>query len=409
METLEGPAIARDALTVSELVAALRSAITSHPALTDVLVRGEVGSVSRPPSGVAYFTLKDADAQIPCVLFRAAAAALRFDLKDGIEVVARGDVDVFAARGQAQLIVRDLSPIGRGAFWLSFEQVRDRLAAEGLLAAERKRPLPAFPRRIGLVTSEAGAVLHDVLAVLKRRYPLAEVLVSPCLVQGDGAPASIEAALDRIAGRVDVAIVARGGGSLEDLWCFNDERVARAIARFPAPVVSAVGHETDVTIADFAADVRAPTPSVAAELIVPDVAELGARVDDARGALGLRIKETIEAWREVIAALAGRLRPEAVGERMRDARQRLDAVTTAIEREQRHLFASLGERLHGLAARLEAVSPMATIARGFAAVSRHDGALVDRVGAVRPGDGITIRVSDGSVEGVVKTTRRSEA
>src|SRR3990170_5561715 len=188
MQTFGVAALARDALTVTELVGALRSAVARHPALTDVLVRGEIGSVSRPPSGVAYFVLKDAEAQIACVLFRSAAAALRFELRDGIEVVARGDVDVFPARGQAQLVVRDVSPIGHGAFWLSFEQVRDRLAAEGLFDAGRKRPLPRFPRRIGLVTSEAGAAMHDVLAVLGRRYPLAEVLVSPCLVQGDDAP-----------------------------------------------------------------------------------------------------------------------------------------------------------------------------------------------------------------------------
>src|SRR3990170_1654109 len=259
----------RDALTVSELLAALRSTVSRHPAFSNILVRGEVADLSRPPSGVMYFNLADASSKISCVLFRSAVPSVRFELRDGIEVLAEGDVDVFPAKGQVQFIVRSLSPIGRGAYWLSFEQVRDRLAAEGLFDASRKRPLPRFPQVIGLVASEAGAAMHDVLAVLGRRYPLAEVLVSPCLVQGAEAPVSIEAALDRIAGVVDVAVVARGGGSLDDLWCFNDERVARSIARFPAPVVSAIGHETDVTIADFVADVRAPTPSAAAELVSP--------------------------------------------------------------------------------------------------------------------------------------------
>ncbi len=409
MEVLAPSAMARDALTVSELVGILRSAVTRHPALADVLVRGEVGNVSRPPSGVAYFTLRDADAQLACVLFRAAAAALRFELRDGVEVLARGDVDVFPAKGQVQLVVRDLSPVGHGAFWLSFEQVRDRLAAEGLFEAVRKRPLPRFPHRIGLVTSEAGAAMHDVLAVLGRRYPLAEILVSPCLVQGEEAPASIAAAFERLSGRVDVAILARGGGSLEDLWAFNDERVARAIVGFPAPVISAVGHETDVTISDFAADVRAPTPSAAAGVVAPDVAGLRDRVAGARTALDLRIHESMESWREAVASVADRLRPEVLRERMRAARKRLGATSASLVREGRRAVEDAQTRRAAIASQLEAVSPLATIARGFAVVTRKDGALVASVAAAVPGDEITVHVSDGSLEAVVEERRRKEA
>ncbi len=408
MELVELPAMARDALTVSELVGILRSAVARHPALSDVLVKGEVGNVSRPPSGVVYFTLKDAAAQVPCVLFRAAAAAVRFELRDGVEVVARGDVDVFPAKGQVQVLVRELSPVGHGAFWLSFEQVRDRLVAEGLFDAARKRPLPRYPRRIGLVTSEAGAAMHDVLAVLGRRYPLAEVLVSPCLVQGEEAAASIAAALDRLAGRVDVAILARGGGSLEDLWAFNDERVARAIVAFPAPVISAVGHETDVTIADFASDVRAPTPSAAAGIVAPDVGELRDRVVGARAALDQRIRETIEAWREAVTSMADRLRPQVLEERMGAARERLDAVAGSLNREAERRVADVRTRLGATASRLEAVSPLGTIARGFAVVTREDGALVASVTAVSPGDEITVHVSDGALDAVVEERRRKE-
>ena len=405
---LSSPGV-RDALSVTELVRALRSVVGGHPALTDVLVRGEVGNVSRPPSGLAYFTLKDAGAQIPCVMFRSAAAALRFELREGIEVLVRGEVDVFPAKGQAQLVARDVSPIGRGAFWLAFEQVRDRLAAEGLFAPERKRALPRFPRRIGLVTSEAGAAMQDVLAVLERRYPLAEVLVSPCLVQGSEAPASIVAALRRIAGRVDVAILARGGGSVEDLWALNDEEVARAIARFPAPVVSAVGHEVDVTIADFVADVRAPTPSAAAEIVAPDVGELRNRLAVARTVLDTQMRSFFRAWREVIGSIRSRIRPETVARQVRDARQRLDAAAASLLREGPRVLAELRTALRGVAARLEGVSPMATIARGFAVVSRHDGVVVDRIAAVRPGDEITVRVTDGFLEGIVRSARREEA
>ena len=406
MQTLVTAPGTRDALSVGELVRALRSVVGGHPALTDVLVRGEVSNVSRPPSGLAYFTLKDADAQIPCVMFRAAAGALRFELREGIEVLVRGDVDVFPAKGAAQLLAREVRPIGHGAFWLAFEQVRDRLAAEGLFAAGRKRPLPRFPRRIGLVTSEAGAAFLDVLAVLQRRYPLAEVLVSPCLVQGEGAPASIAAALDRIAGSVDVAILARGGGSVEDLWAFNDEHVARAIARFPAPVVSAVGHEVDVTIADFVADVRAPTPSAAAELVAPDTAELRGRVLASKAVLGTRVRERLTGWRERIRSAADRMRPETVGRQIHDARQRLDAMTGVLKREGRRSLEGLRDRLASVSARFEAVSPMATIARGFAVVTREDGALVASITGASPGDEITVHVSDGALEAVVEERRR---
>ncbi len=407
MQSLLSSPEVRDALSVTELVHALRSVVGGHPALTDVLVRGEVGNVSRPPSGLAYFTLKDAGAQIPCVMFRAAATALRFELREGIEVLVRGDVDVFPAKGQAQLVARDVRPLGHGAFWLAFEQARDRLQAEGLFAAERKRPLPGFPRRIGLVTSEAGAAMHDVLAVLGRRYPLAEVLVSPCLVQGDGAPVSIATALDRLAGHVDVAILARGGGSVEDLWAFNDERVARAIAQFPVPVVSAVGHEVDVTIADFVADVRAPTPSAAAVLATPDTGEIRVRLDSTRGALDGRIADLLAAWRDRISSIAALLRPAAMVQRIRDARQRLDSVTGSQGREVRRVLASLRDGLAGVAARLEAVSPMATIARGFAIVTGEDGALISSVTAASPGDEITVHVSDGALEAVVEERRRN--
>ncbi len=402
---LSSPAV-RDAFSVSELVRALRSIVGGHPALTDVLVRGEVGNVSRPPSGVAYFTLKDAAAQVPCVMFRSSLASVRFEVREGIEVVVRGDVDVFPAKGQTQLLVREMSPIGRGAFWLAFEQVRDRLASEGLFASERKRALPRFPRRIGIVTSEAGAALHDVLAVLGKRYPLAEVLVSPCLVQGDAAAASIITALDRLAGRVDVAILARGGGSVEDLWAFNDEGVARAIARFPAPVVSAVGHEVDVTIADFVADVRAATPSAAAVLVTPDAGEIRVRVASMRAILDGRIGERIAGCRDRIASFASRLQPAAMARRARDARQRLDAAAGSQVREIRRVLATLQDGFRSAAARLEAVSPMATIARGFAIVTGDDGALVGSITSVFPGDEITVHVSDGALEAVVEERRR---
>lgn len=395
------------ALSVSELLVALRSAISRHPAFSNILVRGEIANVSRPPSGVLYFTLADASAQISCVLFRSTASKLRFELRDGLEVVVAGDVDVFPARGQVEFLVRSISPIGRGAYWLAFEQVRDRLAVEGLFRESRKRSLPRFPRVIGLVTSESGAAIHDVLAVLGRRWPLAEVLVSPCLVQGDQAPASIEAALDRIAGHVDVAILARGGGPIEDLWCFNEERVARAIARFPAPVVSAVGHETDVTIADFVADVRAPTPSAAAELVSPNREELARHVAGIGTRLEAHMIDHLATFRERCDSFSRAFRPDLIARVVQDRHGRLTDLGESFLREGNRLVALARDRLEAAAARLDAMGPMATIARGFAVVSRGDGALVDHVDAVRAGDSITILVSDGTVEGVVSGTRRT--
>jgi len=409
VQTLVSSPGIRDALSVAQLVGMLRSVVGGHPALTDVLVRGEVGSVSRPPSGLAYFTLNDADAQIPCVMFRAAAQSLRFELREGIEVLVRGDVDVFPAKGVAQLVARDVRPIGHGAFWLAFEQVRDRLAAEGLFSQERKRPLPKFPARIGLVTSEGGAAINDLLAVFERRFPLATVLVSPCLVQGDDAPASIVFALGRLAGRVDVAILARGGGSVEDLWAFNDERVARALARFPAPVVSAIGHEVDVTIADFVADVRAATPSAAAEIVTPDIGELRGRIAAASALLDTRITEVLQGWRDRVRSVEGRLRPETVRLQARDARQRLDGIAGSLKREGRRILEEIRARLAAAAGHLDAVSPMATIARGFAVVIRDDGALVGSIAAVSPGDDITVHVSDGTLDAVVEERRRTKA
>src|SRR5881392_3007086 len=268
------------ALTVSQLARLIRETVRSNPLLSRILVRGEVSNLQAAPAGHVFFTLKDATAQVSCTLFREDAELLGFDLEDGMDVVVSGDVDVFPRKGNVELVVRAATPAGVGAFWAAYQRTRKKLAAEGLFDVARKRSLPAFPRRIGVVTSEIGAVVHDIVTILRRRYPMAHVIVAPALVQGPGAPASLRRALTAVADRVDVIIVARGGGSLEDLWCFNDEAVVRAIAASPVPIVSGVGHETDFTLADFAADLRAPTPSAAAELVAPDVAQLQMQVDD---------------------------------------------------------------------------------------------------------------------------------
>src|SRR5437899_6776642 len=256
--------------TVSQLGKLIRETVRSNPLLGRVLVRGEVSNLQAAPAGHVFFTLKDASSQVSCILFREDAENLGFELEDGMDVVVSGDVDVFPRKGTVQLLVRAATPAGVGAFWAAYQRTRKKLAVEGLFDPARKRPLPPFPRRIGVVTSEIGAVVHDIVTILRRRYPIAHVVVAPALVQGPGAPASLRRALAVLADRVDVVILARGGGSLEDLWCFNDEGLARAVASCRVPVVSAIGHETDVTIVDFVADVRAATPSAAAELVSPD-------------------------------------------------------------------------------------------------------------------------------------------
>ncbi|RLC60253.1 MAG: exodeoxyribonuclease VII large subunit, partial [Chloroflexota bacterium] len=287
--------------TVSQLTGYIRRLIEDDPELSDVWVEGEVSNFSRASSGHCYFTLKDAGSQIGCVMWRSVAKVQDYLPVGGDLVLAHGRVGVYEAGGRYQLYVDQLRPAGVGDLYRQFELLKARLEAEGLFAPERKRPLPRFPRRIGVVTSPSAAALRDILNVLGRRYPLAEVLLAPTPVQGDDAPPQIVAAIEALNGRddVDIIIVARGGGSLEELWAFNDERVARAVAASRIPVICGVGHETDFSLADFAADVRAPTPSAAAELVAPDRAELRAQVAGLAAALVTALQGVVEErrWR----------------------------------------------------------------------------------------------------------------
>src|SRR5687767_2091676 len=310
-------------MTVGELTALVKGTLRSAPRLRDVWVEGEVGQVSISAAGHCYFTLKDERAQLRCVIFRDDRLMMPFEARTGLRLVAHGHLDVFEPQGAYQLYVESLQPSGFGDLALRFEALKAKLAAEGLFESARKRPLPQFPLTIGVVTSLSGAVLHDIRRVLARRWPLARVVVSACQVQGSGASQTIVAALRRVArwtdeatGRAtDVVILARGGGSLEDLWPFNDEAVVRAVAAHPCPIVVGVGHETDVTLAEFAADVRAATPSVAAELIVPTRTDEQARVDTygtrLRSALARTLADRRQALTNESRALDS-LRPDAV-------------------------------------------------------------------------------------------------
>ncbi|MDG2526222.1 exodeoxyribonuclease VII large subunit [Stenotrophomonas sp. HITSZ_GD] len=434
------PAREDEILTPSQLNTLARDLLEGS--FPQVWVEGELGNVTRPSSGHLYFTLKDARAQVRCAMFRPKSQWLKFQPREGLRVLARGRLTLYEARGDYQMVLEHLEEAGEGALRRAFEELRARLAAEGLFDAARKRELPAHVRRLAVITSPSGAAVRDVLSVLARRFPLLEVDLLPSLVQGDSAAAQI-ASLLRAAdasGRYDVILVTRGGGSLEDLWAFNDEQLARTIAGSATPVVSAVGHETDFTLADFAADLRAPTPSVAAELLVPDQRELATRLRRAATQLlgaqrhglhqrmqradraGLRLdaqsprarlqllhRRQEDAARHLAAQMRGRLdrlqarlrhahaqlRAHAPARQLATLRQRLGALRLQPPMAARLRHDTL--RLQSLARSLEAVSPLATVARGYAIVSHADGRVVRSASEVAPGERLDARVADGII------------
>ncbi|XUP35619.1 exodeoxyribonuclease VII large subunit (plasmid) [Xanthomonas axonopodis pv. vasculorum] len=409
-----------------------------------VWVEAELSSVTRPSSGHLYFTLKDARAQIRCAMFKPKSTWLKFQPREGLRVLARGRLTLYEARGDYQLVLDHLGEAGEGALRRAFDELRARLAAEGLFDTERKQALPAHVQRLAVITSPSGAAVRDVLSVLARRFPLLEVDLLPSLVQGDSAAAQITSLLQRAdaSGCYDVILITRGGGSLEDLWAFNDERLARAIAAAQTPVVSAVGHETDFSLSDFVADVRAPTPSVAAELLVPDQRELVARVRRAQARMTQLQQHALGNAMQRADRLALRLRaqsPQArlqlLHRRQEEAGRQLRArMTQVLERlqarvqhgqaqlqshnPQRHL-AGLQQRLRALhpqaamqrrlqhdqlqlrsiARSLEAVSPLATVARGYAIVTRPaDGSVVRSAAEVVTGERLRAQLADGSIQ-----------
>ncbi len=383
-------------LPVAELCYLIRETLESDVRLADVWVTGEVSNLSHPASGHLYFTLKDSQGQMRCAFFRRENARSRAVLQNGSQIVAHGRVSFYEARGDLQLYVDFVHAEGAGLLYLEYERLKEHLEEEGLFDEARKRPLPLFPRRIGVVTSPSGAVFHDICTVLRRRWPLAEVMLAPTLVQGEGSVDGVCAAiasLNDVPG-IDVIIVARGGGSLEDLWTFNDERVARAIFASKLPVVSAVGHETDVTIADLVADVRAPTPSAAAELVAPDRADIAARLLGAASDLSTLLQERVLGSRRDLRrceeALVRRI-PDVAPLRARvDERRRW--AEEYVRRGLRERLAALG----GDYARLHTLSPLSTLARGYAVVSRGgNGSVVMSADQVVTGETLDIALADG--------------
>ena len=384
--------------TVSAVTARIRALLEQEPLLQNLWVEGEVSNFSRASSGHIYFTLKDAGAQLSGVVWRSQARALAYLPRSGDQVVVHGRIGLYEQGGRYQIYVDAIRPAGRGSLFQEFERLKAQLEAEGLFAPERKRPLPPFPQRIGVVTSPTAAALRDVLNVLRRRYPLAEVLLSPTPVQGDAAPPRIVAALAALNARddVDVILVVRGGGSIEDLWAFNDERVARAVAASRIPVISGVGHETDFTLADFAADRRAPTPSAAAEVATPDRAELSALVQQQRERLDRTFETRLRGLRERTTQLTRALQYLSPVARLAGARQRVDDLAQRSEAALAHRVAAQRQYLAGLSARLETLNPEAVLARGYAIVlERESGKVVTSANAITPGLALTLRLQDG--------------
>lgn len=383
----------------SELNRHLRQLIESDYRLRDVWLTGEATNLSTPASGHLYFSLRDADASVRCVMWRSEVARLPRLPQDGEALEVHGHLSVYEAGGQVQLYADDVRFAGEGELFRQFLRLKQQLEQEGLFDQERKRRLPDWPRRIGVVTSPTGAALRDVLNVLRRRYPLVEVLLSPTVVQGEAAPAQITAALQALNDHAepDVILLVRGGGSLEDLWAFNSEPVVRAVADSAAPVVSGIGHETDLLLSDLAADLRAPTPTAAAELATPDRRELAITVDELRGLLGrswLETQRKLRAELRVQQAALERVSPRA---QVANARQRVDELLMRAGSSVRHVLALRRAAVSGLAQTLGAVGPQAVLERGYAVVRRSaDDRVVRSVEQVQENDQLQVRVSDGS-------------
>jgi len=386
-------------LSVTQLTLRIKESLQT--AFPSVWVSGELSDVARPRSGHIYLTLKDKGAQVRGVIWRSAASRLRFDLEDGQEVVCRGDIDVYPPRGVYQLIIRQIEPLGIGALQLTLRKLQERLAAEGMFDARHKRALPRFPRRIAFVTSPTGAAIRDFLEVVRRRWRGAHVQVIPAKVQGEGAAEEIVRGI-RIANTLaeppDVLVVGRGGGSLEDLWCFNEEPVVRAIFASQIPVVSAVGHEIDVTLSDLAADLRALTPSEAAERVVPSEEEIRAGLDAVRQRLVVALRSRAADARSRLTAIAGHRVFRRPFERVRDLARQLDDLEMRATRGIRFRLSRSKDRVASFGGRLESLSPLAVLNRGYSVTQRvDDGQVVMDACALSAGDAITSRFAKGRV------------
>ena len=387
--------------TVRELTQYIKHRIQDDPSLCEVSVRGEISNFTHHTSGHMYFTLKDEHSQLNCVMFRGANSKLKFKPGTGLKVVCSGDITVYEIRGVYQLTVWDIQPDGIGALYQAFEQLKTQLSERGFFDPARKRPLPLFPKTIGIVTSRTGAVLHDILNVIRRRFPAVRIVLAQTRVQGEGAAAEIAGAIEQMntlsrTDPIDVLIVARGGGSIEELWQFNEPEVAEAVFHSEIPIISAVGHETDVTICDFVADMRAPTPSAAAEIVVPDREQLRQQIAGHKIRLDHAIRRTVEMSRDRLArAEHGVVHPR---DRINQLRQYIDELTRQMHTTVTHRLQLRRKDLSMLGATLHALSPLNHLQRGYSIVLRMpDRAVVKTITDVSAGSDLWILVTDGKI------------
>ncbi len=392
-------------MTVSDLNEFIKNMFDSNRVLTSVTVKGEISNFVNHRSGHMYFSLKDADSQLRAVMFRSSASRLRFIPENGMKVIIHGSVSVYSQGGTYQLYASSMQPDGIGALYLAYEQLKERLAGEGLFDQECKLPIPKFPSKVGVITSPTGAAVRDIINVTGRRYPLADIYLYPALVQGDGAEASLCRAVEYFekSKLVDVVIIGRGGGSIEDLWAFNSEKLARLIHSATVPIISAVGHETDFTICDFVSDLRAPTPSAAAELAVPDIRELSLTVDNFSDRLDISLMNALERGRSRLESITSReimhspvnllkgLRDTTVG-----LRERLDDCIGDV-------FVSLKGRMGIALSKLEALNPLSVLQRGYS-VLESEGRIITSRKELNKGDLVNIRMTDGAVVAEIKNT-----
>lgn len=398
-------------LTVTGLNEYLKLVFESNPFLADIYVRGEISNfTNHQRTGHFYFSLKDEAATVRAVMFRSSAQRVRFLPENGMKVVLHGRVSVFPRDGQYQIYVDGMEPDGLGALYLAFEQLKAKLAAEGLFDPARKRTLPPFPTRIGVVTSPTGAAVRDIISILTRRYPAAEIFLYPALVQGTGAPESLTAGVRFFNEKmpVDLLIIGRGGGSAEDLWGFNSEILARTVAASQIPVISAVGHETDFTICDFVADLRAPTPSAAAELAVPDRDELKIVLAARARALNAAINTKINLSKRALTGLAEARVLRSPKSYVEDKRMVLAYFGERLEQSLLRYTAGEKSRFAALCGKMESLNPLAVLTRGYAAVLDREGRAVSSVRGLSQGENISVRFADGIAGATVTSTRESE-
>lgn len=394
-------------LSVKELTRYLKESMEADPILQAVWVRGEISNYKCHTSGHLYFTLKDETSQIRAVMFRSRTQLLNFQPANGMKVLAFGQVTVYERDGQYQLYVNEMQPDGLGSLHMAFLQLKERLEKEGLFDPARKKAIPTLPRRVGIVTSPTGAALRDLVSVITRRCPKIHLLIAPALVQGEGAPPTIVRGIELLnREKVDVIIVARGGGSLEELWAFNDERVARAIFASDVPIISAVGHQTDFTIADFVADLRAPTPSAAGELVVPDWRELSAGLTSLKGRLLNAMTQKVSRERKLLTRVMDRYVFRFPKQRIFGYQQTLDFLTKSLHQNTVKMLTAREKQLAALAGKLDALSPLAILSRGYSLTLRAiDGEVVRRAAELQPGDLLCIRFADGEAISWVEKTK----